>query len=337
MQLRVAHLSNKVTARAPQVVDGVPRPPGTSWLWRCRTNRRCRRSALPSGRSASPPVHGLKPIQSSVAATGSRRLNVADSLPAHQAAHSAAKSDGRGRDRRWQFHLPARSVPGHGCLGCPIWSLVGAGLPHTCPWQQTTVVVRVADSVEGSVRAALFGRTSVVLTLMLGSAACAISSGDSATAPTGHGPSKPATVRDATDQMPDRATPGSTRRDGVDIKLPRNARVIVAPMRSHGDRTFTFDPRDDVFSSTFGCSGGGRVMVDLRGTGKSNSVRCDGVLGQYAFITDGSRQVLEIRAHSTVEWQVAVIEGDGPGIRVRTGRQHHYPRNRALTAADADA
>jgi len=184
------------------------------------------------------------------------------------------------------------------------------------------VVVRVADFVEGSVRAALFCRTSAVLALMLGSAACAISSGDSATAPTGPAPSKGATVTDAT-QTPDRAAPGSTRRDGVDINLPRNARVIVAPMRSHGDRTFTFDPREDVFSGTFGCSGGGRVIVDLRGPGKPNSVRCDGVLGHYAFITDGSRQVLEIRAHSTVEWQVAVIEGDGPGIRVRKGRQHH--------------
>jgi hypothetical protein len=196
-----------------------------------------------------------------------------------------------------------------------------AGLPHTCHWQQTTVVERIADCVEGSVRAGSFRRTSVVLALMLGIAACGFSPGEDTTARTGPAPSTRATVTDANDQTSDRAKSASKRRDDeVGIKLPKNARVIVAPMGSHGDRTFTFDPRQDVFSSTFVCTGGGRVVLDLRGPGKPNSVRCDGVLGHYAFITEGSRQALEIRANPTAEWQIAVIEGDGPGIRVRPSR-----------------
>jgi hypothetical protein len=196
-----------------------------------------------------------------------------------------------------------------------------SGPPHTYPWQQTTVVERLADFVEGAVRAGSFGHTGVVLALMLGSAACGFSPGEDTTARTGPAPSARTTVTDANDQASDRvASAGKRRDDEVGIKLPKNARVIVAPMRSQGDGIFTFDPRQDVFSSAFVCTGGGRVVLDLRGPGKPNSVRCDGVLGHYAFITEGSRQALEIRANPTAEWQIAVIEGDGPGIRVRTSR-----------------
>jgi hypothetical protein len=103
---------------------------------------------------------------------------------------------------------------------------------------------------------------------------------------------------------------------GETLPVPASADVIVEKGPSIRDGVLSFDPNRATYTAIFRCDVTASQSIELETDSNVSTFPCDGVPTLLTVVSDGTEQQVNVDAPPGAEWEMTVIEGDGPRVDV---------------------